>query len=253
MGERSGDSISESEVRVACEHILSSHAFAKAGRMGRLLRFLIEQAIHGDVRNTTEYAIGLEVFDRKPSSYSPGEDPTVRVQVGRLRQRLETYHGEHGFPCGLEVRIPLGSYMPVITRRPVRCAPVAILNLPVMHQGTLELQPIRFIAGSALGKVFTRGLNEELVNQMVEAFGTVVMGAAGEGGAASSGAPLPRVVVSSIRVDPDRIRASVRLLETPQMRVTWARQFDRAPGFSIQEQEELASTICRALKQHLHE
>lgn len=58
--------------------------------MSRLLAYLVERAITDCARDTSEYAIGIGVFDRDPLHYSPGEDPVVRVQVGRLRTKLKT-------------------------------------------------------------------------------------------------------------------------------------------------------------------
>lgn len=246
--------VAEREARAACERILASPSFAKAHRMVRLLRFLVEQAIQGNARGTTEYAIGLDVFDRDAASYSPGDDPIVRVQVGRLRERLQAYDTLHGAPGQVRILIPMGSYMPVLSRCPhgpaAQPQPGPAAAAP--DDGALVLQPIRFVEGDGAGRAFALGLHEELVSRMVETFGPGRVGEAPAGDA--DGAPPhppPRVLVSSIRVDAQRIRASVRLLEVPQNRVRWAQQFDRALRFNIQEQEELAAAICRALREHL--
>lgn len=236
MEQGRGEPVGAAEAWAACERILASPTFAKARMMGRLLRYLVQQAVEGNLRGTTEYAIGLEVLRREAASYSPGDDPAVRVQVGRLRQRLEAYHAQWLPPGELGIRIPLGSYMPVIERKGA--------SSPVPPMTALAVHPLQFIAGSAAGEAFARGLQEELLSQMVQAFGPVVVG----GG---QGMPSPRVVVSTLRIDEARIRASVRLLEAPQQRVTWAQQFDHAPCFGIQDQEVLAASICGALKRHL--
>ncbi|MEO6278175.1 hypothetical protein [Roseateles sp.] len=244
------DAVSDAQARAACEHILSSVVFAKARLMGRLLRYLVDQALGGNVRGTTEYAIGLEVLGRKPADYSPGEDPSVRVQVGRLRRRLETYGTECARPGDVVIRIPLGSYLPIIERRPAQPDVAPVEPTAATRSDALAIRPIQVIAGSAAGQAFAQGLQEELLNQMVQAFGPVVLGEAlGEG--RSEGKAEPRVIVSTLRIDPTRLRASVCLMEAPRQRVTWAQQFDQAPNFSILEQEALATTICRALKQHL--
>ena len=141
-----GDQVNEAEARAACERILRSAAFAKARLMGRLLRHLVEQAVSGNARGATEYAIGLEVLGRKPSDYSPGEDSAVRVQVGRLRRRLETYHASCTQPGEVVIRIPLGGYMPVIERSRPRSAAPAPSPMP---GDTLAIQPIQIIAGTA--------------------------------------------------------------------------------------------------------
>ncbi len=245
------DDVSEDEIRGVCKEILASPTFAKARRMCRLLRFLVEQAIAGGVRNTIEYAIGLEVFDRDPSTYSPCDDPTVRVQVGRLRQRLDAYYAARGAVGGVEIRIPLGSYMPVIRR-------LAATRAETPPTSVLAFQSIRCIAATPAGEAFARGLQEELVTQLFEAFGDLRMTPpappAGPRGADPARRHRPQhLVEGSVRIDAERIRASMRLVDYSQGRVAWARHFDRGVHFDIQQQEELASSICSALKRYLHD
>jgi len=245
-----GKEIAEDDILSACEEILASPTFAKARRMSRLLRFLVDQAVSGGVRNTIEYAIGLEVFDRDPATYSPGDDPTVRVQVGRLRQRLDAYYAARAGGHGVEIRIPLGSYMPVI--RHVTGEPP-----PGARHGSLAFQSIRCIAGSATGEAFACGLQEELLAQLFQAFSDVVMlpstPSMGARRSVDDARPLHarHRVEGSIRIDSERIRTSMRLVEPALGRVAWARHFDRGVHFDISQQEELASSICSALKRHL--
>ncbi len=238
------DAVSDAEARAACERIVSSLVFAKAKLMRRLLRHLVEQALAGDAHRVTEYAIGLAVLGRKPADYSPGEDPSVRVQVGRLRRRLQRYCSECAQPGEVVIRIPLGGYMPVFEhcRAQTPSTPMAV------RSNALAICPIHVIAGSAADQAFAQGLQEELLNQMVQAFGPIVVG---EVLRDTSDDMQPRTIVSTLRIDPHRLRASVCLMEAPRQRVTWARQFDQAPSFSIDKQEALATTICQALKLHL--
>ncbi|GKT18940.1 hypothetical protein AVHY2522_20675 [Acidovorax sp. SUPP2522] len=77
--------IEENQIREACDAILESDAFAKAHRMKRLFRFLVEQAVAGENRNTNEHTIGIEVFDREASAYMPGEDP-----IGNLSKPIRS-------------------------------------------------------------------------------------------------------------------------------------------------------------------
>ncbi|RTL24401.1 MAG: hypothetical protein EKK52_01325 [Burkholderiales bacterium] len=245
MRETAAINITEAEARETCQRVLASPVFAKARLMGRLLRYLVDQSLAGDPRGTTEYAIGLEVLGRKAEDYNPGDDPTVRVQMGRLRRKLQAYEAQWAQPGEAVIRIPLGSYRPVFEpRRASSAAPAAA------QRGTndgadavadaLAMQPIQLIAGGAADQAFTQGLQEELLNQMVRAFGSVVIGE-----------PHSRTLVSTLRIDPQRLRASVRLMEAPRQRVTWAQQFDLPRGSTIDEQEALAARICEALKQHL--
>ena len=68
--------------------VLASPALAGAERLSRLLRFIVEETLHGREAQLKEVRIGLDVFGRKPESYDPAFDPIVRVQMGRLRSKL---------------------------------------------------------------------------------------------------------------------------------------------------------------------
>lgn len=240
------------EVRAACESILASVLFANAPRMCRLLRFLVDKAIAGDSRDTSEYAIGIEVFDRKASAYSTAEDPIVRVQIGRLREKLKAYYAKPGSAPAVEISIPIGSYMPVFRRM----HSVELLAAP---DGMLEFHQIKCIAYSDEAEAFVNGLYEELAHQLFKTFGRRVVRPSvppGDGGAGSRPHEASRtgsghLLEGSLRLDSDRIRVSMRLVDARSGMVAWSEQYDRDIAFVIALQEDFASTICRALKKFL--
>lgn len=242
------EDIGAEEVRAACDAIMRSEVFSKAHRMQRLLRFLVTQAIAGDSRNTSEYAIGLEVFGRDPAVFLPAEDPIVRVQVGRLRQRLENYYAGNQ-EQGIEIHIPVGTYMPVIRRRCVALRHAGFAYL-------LVLQPLHYIAERLDGLAFAHGLHEELLEQLYKSFGEALMAsgppqASVAGSAARCAQPVvaQHSIEGSVRIDAERIRTSIRLVDSSLRRITWARNFDRSVQLGIEQQEELAASICGALRQ----
>ncbi|UPG95831.1 hypothetical protein [Luteibacter aegosomatissinici] len=240
--------IDEGEIRSACASIMASDAFQKAHRMRRLLDFLIHQALAGE-KAISEYAIGIAVFGRDPADYL-SEDPSVRVQVGRLRHRLAAYYTDNAMTGDVEITIPVGRYTPTF-RRVVRH------ERPRLKGTHLMVQPIRHITERAEGQAFASGLYEELLNQLVSSFGDVFTWSAPplvlpahitftDG----DDTPAPRrLIEGSVRVDAERMRTSIRLIDASISKVTWARHFDRSAQFGIREQEELAVSICRALKE----
>ncbi|WP_220480977.1 hypothetical protein [Marilutibacter penaei] len=246
------DGFHADEIRDACDAILGSSDFQKAHRMRRLLRFLVDQALAGDAGNVSEYVIGIEVFDRRPTDYA-AEDPIVRVQVGRLRQRLARYYADRRGHGGIEVHIPVGQHRLAFRRASSPGEPPVA---PAPGGGALVIEPIRHIAGYGEGQAFAHGLYEELLNQLFSSFDDVFMrmstslaanGSERRDGDARRTAPRHRVE-GSVRVDAERIRTSIRLVDASLSRVTWAGQFDRSVRFGIREQEELAASICNALK-----
>jgi len=245
------EGIDEDEIRLAYEAILASDAFQKAHRMRRLFRYLMGQVLAVDKGTISEYTIGIEVFDRNPEDYI-SEDPAIRVQVGRLRHRLAAYYTDHAVSGDVEITIPVGTFTPVFRRiiRPEK-------RLPPAQGGSLMVQPIRYIAERIEGQVFASGLYEELLNQLFSSFGNVFMWAdppfaqtgkrANPTGEDIYVAP-HRLIEGSLRVDSERIRTSIRMIDSLS-RITWARHFDRSVQFGIREQEELAASICHALKE----
>ncbi|MDH4449549.1 MAG: hypothetical protein QE265_03020 [Rhodoferax sp.] len=218
--------------------------------MRRLLNFLLNKRVSGDVRGVSEYAIGMEVFDRKPEDYSTSEDPIARVQMGRLRGRLRAYYASLATPADLEISIPLGSYMPVIRRQ-------GRTEVAAAYANKLRVDDIKCIAQCADGVHFTQGLQEELVHQLFRVLGAGVTLQAPSLGTASLCAPPPtggaiaHRLEGSVRIDEERIRTSVRLVEVSKGHVAWSSQFDRNIFFAIAHQEELALSICSELKRFL--
>lgn len=80
------------EVERVLAQLLASPLFAKSRRMGGLLRFLVEHDLQFSNIALTEHAIGIAVFRRDPAVYCTGDNPVVRVQVGRLRRKLASYY-----------------------------------------------------------------------------------------------------------------------------------------------------------------
>jgi adenylate cyclase len=127
-------------VREQLERILSSEAFAGAGRHSRVLRYLVERTLAGDGDQLKEYVLGTEVFDR-PDSYDPRIDSIVRVEVRRLRSRLDDYYRGPGVSDPVLITIPRGAYVPVFSGRDTPSAPASIPVVPA------AVQPAAVVAG----------------------------------------------------------------------------------------------------------
>ena len=234
------EDVADPDIRVAYESVLASEAFLKAHRMRRLFRYLMDQALDGGSGNVSEYTIGIEVFDRRPEDFI-SEDPAIRVQVGRLRHRLSAYYTEHAVSGDVEISIPVGRLTPVFRRivRPDR---------PGAQEDRLLVQPIKYLADRTEGRAFANGLYEELINQLFSSFGDVFVRQEARSDDAVADTPR-RLIEGSMRVDAERIRTSIRLVDYSLRRITWAQHFDRSVQFGIREQEELAASICHALRE----
>ena len=75
------------ELRDEIGRVMESGALHQSAVLRRILEYLGEAAVLGR-HDLKEYTIGVEALG-KSSSYDPQRDSTVRVQVAKLRQKLD--------------------------------------------------------------------------------------------------------------------------------------------------------------------
>lgn len=102
--------IPEADAKAELERILASKGFASAGRLSRLLRYIVDKTLAGEADQLKEYAVGVEVFDRD-DQYDPRLDSIVRVEAGRLRSRLDEYYNGEGASAAWRITLPRGGYV----------------------------------------------------------------------------------------------------------------------------------------------
>jgi TolB-like protein len=98
-------------LRDELERVLSSSCFARAERVSKLLRFLVERQLEGRENELKETIIGVEVFGRRPD-YDTKQDSTVRTEAVRLRERLSRYYSTQGVQDPFVIELPKGGYVP---------------------------------------------------------------------------------------------------------------------------------------------
>ena len=116
-------SIPEPDLRAELERILASKGFAAAGRLSKLLRYVVEKTLAGEIDQLKEYAVGVEVFERD-GNYDPRLDSIVRVEAGRLRTRLDEYYNGEGSASPIRIRLPRGGYSAVFEHSSVPATPI---------------------------------------------------------------------------------------------------------------------------------
>ena len=111
--------IASSETLRACvDHILQSGTFGNAPSSRRLLKYA-RRPLGGRQRGALkEYAIGVDAFAKAPG-YDPRQDSTVRIQIGRLRQKLAEYYRDEGGGDTLVIDLPKGQFTLTCEPRPV--------------------------------------------------------------------------------------------------------------------------------------
>ncbi|MBV8846600.1 MAG: tetratricopeptide repeat protein [Bryobacterales bacterium] len=91
--------------------VLGSSCFARAERISKLLRFVVERHLEGRDSELKESLIGVEVYGRNPG-YDPKADSTVRTEAVRLRARLDKYYSTDGRHDPVVIMLPKGGYVP---------------------------------------------------------------------------------------------------------------------------------------------
>lgn len=107
--------IPEPDVRAELDRILAAKGFTGAGRLSKLLRYVVEKTLAGKTDQLKEYVVGLEVFERD-DKYDPRLDSIVRVEAGRLRSRLDEYYSADGAHSPIRISLPKGGYTAQFTR-----------------------------------------------------------------------------------------------------------------------------------------
>lgn len=97
----------QEDLQACVERLLQSDAFRNAPASRRLLRYLADQTLAGHADQLKEYTIGVDAFG-KGEDYDPRKDSTVRIQIGRLRQKLIEYYGSEGKQDAFVLELPKG-------------------------------------------------------------------------------------------------------------------------------------------------
>ena len=103
-------------MRAQLDRILASTAFVDAERAARFLRFVVEHTLNGRTGEIKESVIAIEVLGRN-SSFDSKSDPIVRVEAGRLRDRLSSYYEGEGEADRVLISIPKGGYVSEFSER----------------------------------------------------------------------------------------------------------------------------------------
>ncbi len=104
-----GEKLNSAKFRDELDRIVSSQTFRGSESLRRLLSYLAEAYLSGTSRQLKEYSIGRDVMS-KPEDYDPRVDASVRVQIGKLRQRLDQYYREEDGASDSRITLPKGHF-----------------------------------------------------------------------------------------------------------------------------------------------
>lgn len=227
------------------DRILASTAFVRSKRLGRFLRFTVEQCLEGRQGTLKEYLVGVEVFN-KMETFDPRIDSIVRVEARRLRSKLEKYYTTDGCDDNIVIQFRKGSYVPQILSREQLHA-IGAVDGSGLRTGRKSIAVTRF---SNLGlepshSHFCSGLTDDIITALTKVAALRVMARS-----ASNGDDLRAdyVVEGSVRKQGERIRISAQLIDTTHSTYIWSETYERdlADGFAVQD--EISRSIVTALR-----
>ncbi|HEU0138240.1 MAG TPA: malectin domain-containing carbohydrate-binding protein [Bryobacteraceae bacterium] len=100
-----------SRERAELEAILASPLFQRAPHLSKLLAYLCERTCAGEADSLKEYSIATEAMGLPPD-FSEKKGAVVRVEMHRLRKRLQQYYETEGSGRSLRIELLPGQYAP---------------------------------------------------------------------------------------------------------------------------------------------
>lgn len=119
--------------RVQLQRVLESESFRNSESLRRLLSYVAERSLNHTADDLKEYVIGVDVFGKQPS-YDPQKDASVRVQISRLRQKIDDYYKVEGSGDPYRLVLPKGHFT-------IRFEPRADEVLAPIHE--VEPEPLK--------------------------------------------------------------------------------------------------------------
>jgi TolB-like protein/tetratricopeptide (TPR) repeat protein len=241
------ENLSEREVRAELERLLHSAPFLQSERLGRFLRFAIENTLAGTTDLLKEYVIGTEVYDRRPP-YHPSQDSIVRTEARRLRAKLKEYYESEGKHNPVFIYFRPGTYVPLFRRNETELAPLD--DVVVKGAGVaVAVLPFIDLSGRPLSSSCAQGVTEELIHNLTRADGIRVI--ARQPGGAPEDIPelsqkygLLTVIEGTVREEYNRLRITARILGSDGFQMSSHRFETEANGEAlVMVQEQVATAF----------
>jgi hypothetical protein len=122
------------------DRLVSSTLLQGSEALCKLLQYLAHHTLNSPTVHLKEYQIATEVFERPPG-FDPQSDASVRVQVGRLRNKLVEYYNSGGTHDPILIDVPKGRYALSFDRRTV--TPESEAASEVVSGSSVPAAPVR--------------------------------------------------------------------------------------------------------------
>jgi TolB-like protein len=240
---------SPSAVSSELDKILSSSTFIRSKRLGRFLRFTVEQCLEGRQGALKEYLVGVEVFN-KLETFDPRIDSIVRVEARRLRSKLEKYYMTEGRDDHIVIQFRKGSYVPQILSREQVNALGGTDGLGLKTgRKSIAVSGFSNLGVDPAHSHFCSGLTEDVISALTKVATLRVIARV------NGSADEPKsdyVLEGSVRKQGDRLRISAQLIDTANSMYIWSETYERDVADAFAVQDEISKSIVGALRREFH-
>lgn len=231
------EAASSEAVQAELKRILESPVFSLSGRLRCFLEYVVRKSLGGEANELKEYTIGIEVFDRGPE-FDSRIDPIVRVEAGRLRQKLKRYYESVGQGSPVRIHLLKGAYVPTFENH-VTPIPAAVEAVP-----TLAVLTFADLSVNSDQTYLCEGMTEELIRALTKTPGLHVF-------AARSTTLADYVLEGGLRRDGTHMRITAMLKDGLTGQFVWAENYDSEFAGVFAIQEDISNSIAAAMRLRL--
>jgi TolB-like protein len=241
--------------------ILESRVFKKSERMRRFLRYIVEMTLAGKQNEVGEYSLGLEVYDRT-DKFDPRLNSIVRVDAARLRSKLREYYETDGKADVIQIEIPKGTYIPVVTNeKSARAFDHGNEALTRRTGKAIAVMPFLDLSPQRDQWQFGRGLAEELSFSLSRIPRLSVVSSISVLALKRRRLDVPgigrhlgldAIIEGSIRKSKQKFRVAVRLTDASTGYQLWSKAYERKIVDALSLQKEIARLVSKAVRIKLH-
>lgn len=239
-------------VEDALQRILASRTFRRSQRHRTFLRHVVRAALTDHPEDLKEVVIGIEVYGRDIATYDPRRDPIVRVEAGRVREKLARYYTDEGVADTFQITIPVGGYLPQLSRRTAKPATRSI--------GSFAVLPFASLSSHVEDMLFCDALADQIIDMLSRVPGVRVVGRMSATQARSQSVDMKivgrllgveHVVEGSVQRAGSRYRCIAQLFRTRDRTCVWSQRFECQSGentdlFAFQDRVADAVTAAAA-------
>ncbi|WP_051661248.1 hypothetical protein [Bosea sp. 117] len=248
-------------VRAELKRVQASNALAGSERLQALLGFLVEETLAGRGAALRETVIGNELYGREPA-YDPRIDSAVRVEVRRLRRKLEEYYTGEGAANEMRIDLKTGTYAATFSRQTSRSEPEhqgTSAGRPLFEEGrgaAIAVLPFQALSGDPVDDSFAQGLTDELIFALgaaeglhVASRGVTFWGIGNRRAMADIAAELDldALIQGTVRRGAGRMRVTVEVSNARGF-VVWSDRFEAAEDDLVDFEEKIAATMLNRLR-----